>query len=175
MTKLNQRKRNAILKDIESKKIVDSVNVSDKIIKQFKLLETSEEKIDFLESNRKLLTQIDVNKYIENLKSKKDIFKDIKKNNVQIIKSDVTINDMKNNVKMIESVDTSKFLENNKITKCKFSIDDAVKFQRQTIKPRNKFYQKSTSMMSRYENFYRVSAVDRHIRKFRKVEIDSNN
>ena len=41
MTKLNQRKRNAILKDIESKKIVDSVNVSDKIIKQFKLLETS--------------------------------------------------------------------------------------------------------------------------------------
>jgi hypothetical protein len=82
---------------------------------------------------------------------------------------------MKNNVKMIESVDTSKFLENNKITKCKFSIDDAVKFQRQTIKPRNKFYQKSTSMMSRYENFYRVSAVDRHIRKFRKVEIDYNN
>ena len=103
MTKLNQRKRNAILKDIESKKIVDSLNVNDKIIKQFKLLETSEEKIDFLESNRKLLTQIDVNKYIENLKSKKDIFKDIKKNNVQIIKSDVTINDMKNNVKMIKS------------------------------------------------------------------------
>ena len=67
MTKLNQRKRNAILKDIESKKIVDSVNVSDKIIKQFKLLETSEEKINFLQSNRELLKSTNVDKLIENL------------------------------------------------------------------------------------------------------------
>jgi hypothetical protein len=75
----------------------------------------------------------------------------------------------KNNVKMIKSVDTSKFLENNKITKCKFSIDDAVKFQRQTIKPRNKFYQKSIAKLEKgatinelYELLYKYERMENY-------------
>tara|TARA_B100000780_G_C20855699_1_gene340117 strand:+ start:54 stop:569 length:516 start_codon:yes stop_codon:yes gene_type:complete len=131
---LNDNKRKKIMKDIESKKIEDSLNVSNEIIKEFKLLETSEEKIDFLESNRKLLTQIDVDKYIENLKSKKNIFKDIKKNSVQIVKSNIKIDDMKNNVKVKKTVDTSAYLKNNKITQCKFSIDLAVRLQRKQVR-----------------------------------------
>jgi len=59
-----------------------------------------------------------------------------------------------------------------KITQCKFSIDPAVKFARQTIKPHNKYYQKATSMMSRYDNVYRTPDVQTSIRKMREVELD---
>tara|TARA_R110001592_G_scaffold51311_1_gene157951 strand:- start:42 stop:308 length:267 start_codon:yes stop_codon:yes gene_type:complete len=66
-----------------------------------------------------------------------------------------------------------EFLEKGgKITQCQFSIDPAVKFARQTIKPHNKQYQKATSMMSRYDNVYRTPDVQTSITKMREVELD---
>ena len=66
--------------------------------------------------------------------------------------------------------------QGGEITKCKFSIDPAVKNARETIGSNagSKFYQKQTKVRTPYDNFYRTPEVQNSINKMREVERDSN-